>query len=213
LGQAPSAGLALRRALQRANCNTEDISHFDFYSCFPIAVSNAIDAIGLSADDPRGLTVTGGLPFFGGPGNSYSMHALAEMVTCLRMNPGKFGLVAANGGLLSKYAVGIYATTPVAYEPYDSADLQEEMSRQIAPHFEKSPSGEGSLEAYTVADDRDGQPKTATIIGRLSESDARFIAKVGREAPAILEVFSSSEPEKRSVLVTPSEQGNSFIFL
>ena len=212
LGQAPSAGLALRRALERANCNTDDISYFDFYSCFPIAVSNAIDAIGLSGDDPRGLTVTGGLPFFGGPGNSYSMHALAEMVTCLRVNPGKFGLVAANGGLLSKYAVGIYATTPAAYEPYDSADLQEEMSKQTAPDFEKNPSGEGRLEAYTVAYDRDGQPKAATIVGRLLASDARFIAKVGRDAPTVLDVFSRDEADDRYVVVTPSELGNSFIF-
>ena len=26
-----------------------------------------VDALGLSAEDPRGVTVTGGLPFFGGP--------------------------------------------------------------------------------------------------------------------------------------------------
>ena len=213
LGQAPSAGLALGRALERANCTTDDISYFDFYSCFPIAVSNAIDAIGLSGDDPRGLTVTGGLPFFGGPGNSYSMHALAEMVMCLRVNPGKFGLVAANGGLLSKYAVGIYSTTPTGYEPYDSADLQEQMTNQTAPDFEANPSGKGRLEAYTVAYDREGQPKTATIVGRLLESDARFIAKVGREASEILEVFNRHEADNRSVVVTPSEQGNSFIFL
>jgi acetyl-CoA C-acetyltransferase len=122
-------------------------------------------------------------------------------------------LVAANGGLLSKYAVGIYATTPAAYEPYDSADLQEEMSRQIGPDFEKSPRGEGRLEAYTVAYDRDGQPKAATIVGRLLQSDDRFIAKVGRDAPTVLDIFSRDEVDNRTVLVTPSEQGNSFIFL
>jgi len=67
LGEAPSAVAAVRHALQVAHLGVDDIDFFDFYSCFPIAVFNIIDAIGLSASDPRGLTLTGGLPFFGGP--------------------------------------------------------------------------------------------------------------------------------------------------
>lgn len=31
----------------------------------PIAVSNICDGLELATDDPRGLTVTGGLPYFG----------------------------------------------------------------------------------------------------------------------------------------------------
>jgi acetyl-CoA C-acetyltransferase len=77
-GEAPSAVAAVRHALEVAHVGLDDIDFFDFYSCFPIAVFNIIEAIGLSASDPRGLTLTGGLPFFGGPGNNYSMHAIAE---------------------------------------------------------------------------------------------------------------------------------------
>ncbi len=213
LGQAPSAGLALNRALDRAACVADDIAYFDFYSCFPIAVSNAIEAIDLSGDDPRGLTITGGLPYFGGPGNSYSMHALAEMMVRLRSHPEKRGLVGANGGFLSKYAVGIYATTPAAYEPYDSADLDEAMSQQVVPHFETNPNGEGKIEAYTLAYDREGQVKTAIIAGRLLQDDARFLAKAGRDAPDVLKRFGNSHLGEQSVLVTAGEQGNSFSFL
>ena len=71
MGEAPSAGLALRTALERAEMSAADIDLFDFYSCFPIAVSNAIAGLGVDPADPRGLTLTGGLPYFGGPGNSY----------------------------------------------------------------------------------------------------------------------------------------------
>ena len=46
-------------------------------------------------DDLRGLTLTGGLPFFGGAGNNYSMHAIAETVQRARSNPGTFGFVGA----------------------------------------------------------------------------------------------------------------------
>ena len=53
---------------------------FDLYSCFPLPVFKICDGFGLTADDPRGLTLTGGLPFFGGAGNNYSMHGIAETV-------------------------------------------------------------------------------------------------------------------------------------
>ena len=68
------------------------------------------DDFGLAADDPRGLTLTGGLPYFGGPGNSYSLHGIAETVAAMRDKPGAFGLVGANGGVMSKYSVGVYST-------------------------------------------------------------------------------------------------------
>src|SRR6201987_5689200 len=66
LGEAPSAVAAVRHALQVAQVGLDDIDFFDFYSCFPIAVFNLIDAIGLSASDPRGLTLTGGVSVFSG---------------------------------------------------------------------------------------------------------------------------------------------------
>ena len=83
---------------------------FDLYSCFPFPVFAVCDEFGLAADDPRGLTLTGGLPYFGGPGNNYSLHGIAETVAEMRDKPGAFGLVGANGGIMSKYSVGVYST-------------------------------------------------------------------------------------------------------
>ena len=53
-----------------ADCTISEIDAFDIYSCFPSAIQIACDEIGLDIDDPRNLTVTGGLPYFGGPGNN-----------------------------------------------------------------------------------------------------------------------------------------------
>ena len=89
----PASVQAVLHALEVAGVTLDDIDFFDFYSCFPIAVFNVIDGLKLAADDPRGLTVTGGLPFFGGPGNNYSMHAIAEIVRRVRTAPGSLGLV------------------------------------------------------------------------------------------------------------------------
>ncbi len=63
-----------------AGIGVDDIATFDLYSCFPFPVFAICEALGLTGDDPRGLTLTGGLPYFGGPGNSYSLHGIAETV-------------------------------------------------------------------------------------------------------------------------------------
>ncbi len=102
LGHAPSAVMAVREALAMAGVDVDDVATFDLYSCFPVPVFNICDGMAIAPDDPRGLTLTGGLPFFGGAGNNYSMHAVAETVSRMRSAPGKFGLVGANGGLLEQ---------------------------------------------------------------------------------------------------------------
>lgn len=212
MGQAPSAATALKTALARSGQHTDEIDYFDFYSCFPVAVSNAIEPLGLSFDDPRGLTVTGGLPFFGGPGNNYSMHALAEMVTRLRQNPGTMGLVAANGGFLSKYAVGIYSTRPAVFDP--SVPIDEGQSQALAADgFESRPEGCGVIESYTAAYDRSGAVKTGIIVGTMAQSGARFIAKTAAEDIETATALVSTDPLGQSVLVAPTETGNHFTLI
>ncbi len=105
-----SAKQAVAEALRVAGIGIDDVATFDLYSCFPFPVFAVCDEFGLAADDPRGLTLTGGLPYFGGPGNSYSLHGIAETVIQMRDKPGTFGLVGANGGVMSKYSVGVYST-------------------------------------------------------------------------------------------------------
>ena len=47
---------------------------------FPSAVEIGCQELGIATDDPRGLTITGGLPYFGGPGNNYVMHSIVQMI-------------------------------------------------------------------------------------------------------------------------------------
>ena len=110
---------ATSRALTQAGVTADDIDHFDLYSCFPCAVFSSAAAMGVDwKTDPRPLTLTGGLPFFGGPGNNYSLHGIAEMAHTLRAAPGHLGLVLANGGWMTKEAAGVYSTEkPKAFRP------------------------------------------------------------------------------------------------
>ncbi|MDF3312135.1 acetyl-CoA acetyltransferase [Rhodococcus sp. T2V] len=175
LSGSPAAVLAAEHALDIAGIGVDEIATFDLYSCFPIAVSNVADGLGLAPDDPRRLTVTGGLPFFGGAGNNYSMHAIAETVVRMRAQPGVYGFVGANGGMLSKYSVGVYSTTPTNWRSDRSALLQETIDALPAPATTRAADGWATIETWTVRHDRDGQ--LAIVIGRLEADGRRFLAR------------------------------------
>jgi acetyl-CoA C-acetyltransferase len=93
----------------------DDVAHLDLYSCFASSLSFAGDALGLS--DDRHLTVTGGLPYHGGPGSNYTTHALAAMVETLRRDPGSTGLVSGIGMHMTSHAAALLSTRPGPVSP------------------------------------------------------------------------------------------------
>ncbi|WP_313024325.1 enoyl-CoA hydratase-related protein [Pseudomonas lopnurensis] len=175
LGASTAMAGVYQQALEEAGVSLEQIGYLDIYSCFPIAVFSALDALGLSADDPRGLTLTGGLPYFGGPGNNYSMHAIAELAQRLRADPGSYGLVGANGGFMNTHAAGVYSTTPHEWRSCDSSALQARIDALPAPAFSMRPSGWGRVETYTVLHGKNG-PSEIILVGRLERTGERFVA-------------------------------------
>jgi len=212
LSQSPAARAACQAALDAAGLQVGEIQHFDFYSCFPVAVFNAAcDGLGLKPDDPRGLTVTGGLPFFGGPGNNYSLHAVAEMVNKLRQSPGSLGLVGANGGVLSKYAVGIYSTTAREWQAVDNSPHQAQIDALPKPVLCREPEGAGRIETYTTVYAK-GVPAYSIVIGRLDGSGARFIANTVDGDGETLEAMLELDPLGARIQVVSTPQGNRFAF-
>ena len=205
LSSSPASVLTAKRAMEIAGRDISGIDVFDFYSCFPIAVFNVRDGLGLAADDSRSLTVTGGLPFFGGAGNNYSMHAIASMVRVLRDWPGAFGMVAANGGFLSKYSVGIYSTTPAEWTGFDSAALQAEVDAWPAPALAPAASGEGVIDTYTI--DYAGPAPRGVAIGRMNDGGARFVAMTDPDDPAIVQAMIAADPLGAAVTLAPNDAG------
>jgi acetyl-CoA C-acetyltransferase len=207
LSAGPASGMAARHALEVAHLEPGDLATIDLYSCFPAPVFNICDALGLEPDDPRGLTLTGGLPFFGGAGNNYSMHAIAETVQHARQAPGSYGLVGANGGIMSKYSVGVYSTTPRAWAPDRSAELQAEIDSWTAPPQARQPDGWAVIETYTVKHGRDGA-RTGIVIGRLGAGGSRFVARGDNRDSDLLDLLTSPEPIGQPVFVRSFGFGN-----
>jgi acetyl-CoA C-acetyltransferase len=203
LGHAPSAVMAVREALAMAGIGVDDVATFDLYSCFPVPVFNICDGMGIAPDDPRGLTLTGGLPFFGGAGNNYSMHAVAETVSQMRSTPGQFGLIGANGGLLSKYSVGVYSTTPAEWKPDRSPQLQAQVAGWPTQSVTENADGTGTVETYTVRRD-DGRP-TGIVMGRLDD-DSRFLSTT--EDGELIALLTDGDPLGHQVRVRSFDYGN-----
>ncbi|MFV0278780.1 MAG: enoyl-CoA hydratase-related protein, partial [Parahaliea sp.] len=211
LGKAPSAVRSCQQALAAAGIEAGQLAFIDFYSCFPIAVSNVCDGLGIAYNDPRGLTITGGLPYFGGPGNSYSMHALATMVERLRSKPGSYGLIGANGGQLSKYAAGVYSTAPRAFVPCDSSALQAQLDTVEPVEVAFEADGVGIVDTYTVVYDKEG-PSYGVVVGHLSESGQRFYANTADNDAETLQEMIDVDPLGREVQVRSVGFGNRFAF-
>lgn len=208
LSASPAAVMAVRMALETAETQLNDIDLFDFYSCFPIAVFNIRDGLGIAGDDLRPLTVTGGLPFFGGAGNNYSMHAIAAMVRRLRAAPGAKGLVAANGGFLSKYSVGVYSTSSTPWRAVDSSALQAEIDSWEATTVAPG-EGEGTVETYTI--DYGGAAPIGVVVGRLDGSGARFAARTKPDDDSLARRMASDEPLGARVKVARNSEDRSII--
>ncbi|MFC9057173.1 acetyl-CoA acetyltransferase [Streptomyces sp. NPDC057074] len=207
LSRSPAAVMAAEHALEIAGVTAAQLATIDLYSCFPIAVTNVADGLGVAADDPRGLTLTGGLPFFGGAGNNYSMHAIAETVHRARTAPGSFGFVGANGGSLSKYSAGVYSTTPTAWRPDRSAELQAEIDGWEAPREARRADGWGTVETWTVKYGRNGT-RTGVVIGRLDADDRRFVAAVRQDDTEMLDLLTTGDPVGRRVYARSFGDGN-----
>ncbi|MEM1434275.1 MAG: acetyl-CoA acetyltransferase [Pseudomonadota bacterium] len=196
--------VALSRAFEQAELTSSDIDLFDLYSCFPCAVFASMRELGIDhRQETRPLTLTGGLPYFGGPGNNYSLHAIVAMADALRAAPGKTGLVLANGGWLTKEAVAIWSTErPHQFTPAAPAATP---TTQVA--LEEAPTT-GQLESFTVTHGRNG-PEKGIVFARTAEGK-RFLANAG--PAALSRLCEEISPIGASIQASSAEEINTFEF-
>ncbi len=172
LTDSPAIAAAARAAL--APAGIDDVAHIDLYSCFASAVEVACRAIGLAPDDARGLTVTGGLGFAGGPVNNYPTHAIARMVDVLRADPGSLGLTTALGWYLTKHTAALWSTQPPD-RPFETRLVQDAVDAQ--PRVAEAGLLDGeevTIEATSVAFERDGSPHVGIVTTRTADGSRAF---------------------------------------
>lgn len=211
IGHSKAMEQAFNGALAAAGKSSSEIAHFDLYSCFPIVVSEAQDILNIPAEDPRKMSQTGGLAYFGGPGNNYTMHGIAQLVSTLRQEPGSFGLAYGNGGWMSKHSVGIYSTQAQTWKACDSHDLQVLVDNDPKPEIDYAPEGEAIVEAYTI-NYFQGNPLNSVVIGRLKSNNKRFYAVNPFFDSETLAVAVAGDVVGRTIYVEADPKGNRYAF-
>jgi acetyl-CoA C-acetyltransferase len=193
----PAMAAASSEALRSAGVGIDDVAHIDLYSCFASSVEFALDALGLRPDDPRGFTVTGGLPYFGGAGSDYMTHSIATMVDVLRREPGAFGLCSGVGMHMTKHVYGVYSTEPPSAAPRpDPATVRQQLDVRPKPEIVHQFAGDATVATYTVLHGRDGGPDWGLVVCDVDDG-VRCYGKV--RAPAILGVLETDECVGRRV--------------
>ncbi len=184
-GSSPGIASAGTAALAASGLGIDDVDAFDLYSCFPCAVQMGAAALGIELDDRRGLTVTGGLPYFGGPGNNYTLHAVATMADRLRQRGG-VGLVTGLGWYVTKHSVGLYGVEP----PRRGWRAGATSAAQAVIDASATPVAEGAdatatVVASTVVSGPDGAPSAAPVIAHLADGRQVAAAAAASELPAL----------------------------
>ena len=194
--------LVLERVPDAGDTAIDAVTHLDLYSCFPIAVFSACDGLGLDWRGGRALTLTGGLPFFGGPGNNYSMHAICEAVTRVRADRRATALVVANGGYLSKHSAGLYAgSLSAAWQPTDCTDIARRFAAIPAMPIADPAPATGHVESYVMTF-RKGEPDVVYVSAMTDSGSARFFARIALDDAASLAAFATGDVFGRRLAVT-----------
>ena len=138
-----------------------DLDLVELYSCFPAAVRVQQRELGLPLDATP--TLTGGMPFAGGPFNNFVFQATARMVDELRNRPGTRGLITTVSGLLTKPGLAVWSSdagdrTPLLADlAVDAAEATPQ--RPIADDY----SGPATVATYTVRPTIDGGVEIVAI--------------------------------------------------
>jgi acetyl-CoA C-acetyltransferase len=162
LHRSPGAELAARRALDHAGVVPDRITCADIYSCFPVAVLVHAAAVGLPGSIP--FTVTGGMPFAGGPFNNYALHATVQLARRLRRRPHGTGVVSSVSGVLTKHGFGVWGIDPpVSPFRFDDVTAATAATTGTTPVVVDGYQGGGRIAGSTVIYEN-GRPRRAVAV-------------------------------------------------
>lgn len=186
LHRCPGAGIAGEAALDRSALEMADVDFLELYSCFPVAVECTAAELGIAPE--RDLTVTGGMPFAGGPYNNYVFQATCRMAEVLRQGRGRVGLVSSVSGIMTKQGFGLWSRDRPP-EGFQFADVTGAVAR-ASPELDVVDryAGPARIAGYTVVHERSGSPRAIVVAdvegGRravAASDDPETVAQMGEE--------------------------------
>lgn len=187
LGRCPGAALCGEAALDSAGLSVDALDLVELYSCFPVAVETYAEALGLPLT--RDLTVTGGMPFAGGPYNNYVLQATARAAELLRATERGTALVGSVSGVLTKQGFGLWSRQAPATS-FLHADLSAAVAAAIATRpVRDGHVGGARVAGYTVLHGRGQSPRALALLD--TTDGARVLADSAD--PALAARFEQEE--------------------
>lgn len=217
LAASPAMRTATGAALERAGLALDEVDVFDLYSCFGSAVAFATDALGLADDDPRPLSVTGGLPYHGGPGSNYMSHSISHMVDRLRARPGEVGMVTGVGMHMTKHVAAVWSVDPGSAPPFTDTGPQqgplppEPSDLPVGGKVGEHVAGPVVVQSATTVHGRDGAPDHVVAICTLPDGRGRCYAR--SRHPDVIAAVASDAWIEAPASVVPCEDGTNDLWL
>lgn len=174
-----STGLDLAASFIKNICDEHKIQPniYDLYSCFPVAVQMFADSLNLGSEDVK--TVTGGMPFAGGPLNNYMIHSTVKMISEIRNNHSNIGLVTCVSGMMTKQAFALWAKEPLIQ--FISKDVTEEAASIENPvGMSTQTNGMAIVLGYTIFKDANKDMKVV-IYGEDSQNKRKVLISKDKE--------------------------------
>ena len=180
LHRSPALAECARRALDSAGVTMDDVAGLDLYACFPSSVEVARDSFAIAAADLLPLTLTGGLPYHGGPGSNYVTHSIANTAQWLRSGQGEHALV--HGGIGTPGLVTlrrVVLTTRNGQAPVPPEKLQEHIAALRSPPVVETV----TWPLATVTTTSPPPPSTATARRRRRSASSTWVGSAPSPSP------------------------------
>ena len=120
---------------------------YDLYSCFPAAVKMFSKSLELGSESPK--TITGSMPYAGGPLNSFVIHSTVKMIQKIRALEARHGLVTGVSGMMTKQSFCVWGKE--YQEQFIFDDVTERAKLDEKPvELSDIAEGEGVIIGYTI---------------------------------------------------------------
>ena len=122
---------------------------YDLYSCFPAAVKMFSKSLELGSESPK--TITGSMPYAGGPLNSFVIHSTVKMIQKIRALEVSHGLVTGVSGMMTKQSFCVWGKE--YQEQFIYEDVTERAKLDEKPvELSDITEGEGEIIGYTIVE-------------------------------------------------------------
>tara|TARA_B100001094_G_scaffold233911_1_gene228826 strand:+ start:2045 stop:3493 length:1449 start_codon:yes stop_codon:yes gene_type:complete len=127
--------------------NKLKVDDYDLYSCFPVAVQMFAKSLGLNSNSQ--MTITGGMPFAGGPLNSYVLHSTVKLISRIRERKNGLGIITGVSGMMTKQSYALWSKNPdISFTHKDFTDNAKHLEKPV--EISNQQKGEGRIIGYTI---------------------------------------------------------------